>query len=86
MASIRIRQVDDSVVQRLARRAASNDRSLEDEVRHILESAVDNDMAAERAAFLSLADRLRRETEGRPQTLSEMLIREDRDSGHRDRL
>lgn len=86
MASIRIRQIDDSVVQRLARRAASNNRSLEDEVRHILESAVEDDMAARRAAFLALADRLRRETEGRPQTQSEVLIREDRDHGHRDCL
>ncbi|MDE0148884.1 MAG: hypothetical protein OXM58_10980 [Rhodospirillaceae bacterium] len=86
MASIRIRQIYDSVVQRLARRAASNNRSLEDEVRHIPESAAGDDVAANRASFLAVADRLRRETEGRPQTLSEVLIREDRDRGHRDCL
>ena len=82
MASIRIRQIYD--MQRLARRAASNNRSLEDEVRHIPESAARR--AANRASFLAVADRLRRETEGRPQTLSEVLIREDRDRGHRDCL
>ena len=86
MATINVRNLDNDVVQRLRRRASMNNRSLEDEVRHILESAVEDDMAAKRAAFLALADRLRRETEGRPQTPSEVLIREDRDRGHRDWL
>ena len=36
-----------------------------------------------RASFPALAARLRRETEGHAQTPSEVLIREDRESGHR---
>ena len=84
MATISVRRLDEGVVDRLKRRASSNNRSLEDEVRHILESAVADDMGAKRAAFLALAARLRRETEGRTQTPAEMLIREDRDRGHRD--
>lgn len=84
MATISVRRLDDSVVERLKRRASSNNRSLEDEVRHILESAVADDMEAKRAAFLALAARLRRETGGRTQTPAEVLIREDRDRGHRD--
>ena len=84
MATINVRQLDIDLVHRLKRRAAANKRSLEGEVRHILEGAVENDMSARRAAFLDLAVRLRRETEGSAQTPSEILIRDDRDRGHRD--
>lgn len=83
MATINVRQLDDDVVRRLKRRAADNHRSLEGEVRNILKEAVEDDMPARRASFRDLAARLRRETGGRPQTPSEVLIREDRDSGHR---
>ena len=83
MATINVRQLDDGVVRRLKRRAAENDRSLEGEVRHVLRGAVEDDMAAERASFRALAARLRRKTEGRAQTPSEVLIRKDRDGGHR---
>ena len=83
MATINVRQLGDDVVRCLKRRAAENDRSLEGEVRHILQGAIADDMAAKRASFRALAARLRRKTEGRAQTPSEVLIREDRDSGHR---
>ena len=83
MVTINVRQLDDDVVQRLKRRAAENDRSLEGEVRHVLRGAVEDDVAAECASFRALAARLRRKTEGRAQTPSEVLIREDRDGGHR---
>ena len=83
MATINVRQLDIDLVHRLKRRAAANKRSLEGEVRHILEGAVENDMSAKRADFLDLAVRLRRETEGSVQTPSEILIRDDRDHGHR---
>lgn len=84
MATINVRQLDDGVVRRLKRRASLNNRSLEGEVRHILESAVEDDMAAKRASFLALSDRLRRATQGRVHTPAEALIRDDRDHGHRD--
>ena len=83
MATINVRQLDDGVVQRLKRRAAGNDRSLESEVRRILARAVEDDMAAKRKAFQALAARLRRKAGGNPQTPSEVLVREDRESGHR---
>ena len=83
MATINVRQLDDGVVQRLKRRAAGNDRSLESEVRRILARAVEDDMAAKRKAFRALAARLRRKAGGNPQTPSEVLVREDRESGHR---
>ncbi len=83
MATINVRQLDEGVVDRLKRRAALNNRSLEGEARHILECAAD-DMALRRAVFLSASDRLRRKTEGRKHTPAEVLIREDRDHGHRE--
>ena len=83
MATINVRRLNDDVVRRLKRRAAENDRSLEGEVCHILAHAVADDMAAKRASFQALAAQLRCGTEGRTQTPSEALIREDRDSGHR---
>ena len=83
MATINVRQLDDEVVLRLKKRAAGNNRSLEGEARHILEGAVEGEMSAKRMSFLALAARLRRDTEGRAQTPSEILIREDRETGHR---
>ena len=84
MATINVRQLDDGVVKRLKQRASLNNRSLEGEARHILECAADDDMASKRAAFLAATDRLRWKTEGRKQTPAEVLIREDRDHGHRE--
>ena len=83
MATINVRRLDAAVVERLKRRAALNNRSLEGEARRILESAAEDDMAAKRASFLAVSDRLRRKTEGRAHTPAETLIREDRDRGHR---
>ena len=83
MAAINIRQLDDNVVGRLKHRASLNNRSLESEVRHILECAAEDYMAVRRASFLAVSDRLRRKTEGRAHTPAEVLIRENRDHGHR---
>ena len=83
MATINVGRLDDDVLQRLERRAASNNRSLEGEVRCILEGAVADDPSAKQASFLALIARLRRKTRERAQTPSEILIREDRETGHR---
>lgn len=83
MATVNVRRLDDEVVSRLKRRASSNNRSLESEVRHILEGAADHP-EARRDAFRLLASRLRARTAGTRQTPSEVLIREDRSTGHRD--
>ena len=83
MATINVRRLDADVVQRLKRRASANNRSLEGEVRDILEAAVEEDLSAKRESFLALSERLRRATEGGAHTPAEVLIREDRDRGHR---
>ena len=84
MATINVRQLDDNVVRRLKLRASVHNRSLEGEVRHILESVVEDDLSAKRASFLARSARLRQATKGRVHTPAEVLIREDRDHGHRD--
>ena len=84
MVTINVRRLDKDVVDRLKRRAALNNRSLEGEARHILQCADDDDMAVKRAVFGEAMKRLRPLTEGRRHTPAEVLIREDRDHGHRD--
>lgn len=49
----------------------------------IREGTADGDSSGKRASFRSLAARLRRRTEGRAQTPSEILIREERERGRR---
>ena len=83
MVTINVRRLDDDVVDRLKVRASRNNRSLEGEVRHILECAADADMTAKRAAFAETIRRRRHLTEGRAHTSAEVLVREDRDRGHR---
>ncbi len=79
MATLNIRQLDDEVVQLLKSRAVQNNRSLESEARHILEEAVQDDMAKKAREFKALSLKLREQTKGTFQTPSEILIREDRD-------
>lgn len=83
MATINVRRLDDEVVERLKARAAANKRSLEGEVRHLLEMVARDDVQARWAEFRVVSAELRRRTADRPQTSAEVLIREDRDSGHR---
>lgn len=82
MGTVYVRRLDDDVVGRLKRRAALNNRSLESEARHILEQAAEDGMAEKTRSFAALAKRLRRKTDEAPQTPAQVLIKEDRDSGH----
>ena len=83
MATINVRRLDDDVIQRLKKRASDNKRSLEGEVRYILEQVVNDGDQLKRESFRSLAKNLRQVTKGITQTPSEDLIRKDRDTGHR---
>ena len=57
----------------------------EDEVvDHLLDCDAEDGMAEKLSAFRKLSEGMRRQTAGTSQTPSETLIREDRDSGHRD--
>jgi plasmid stability protein len=85
ITALHIRLLDQEVVRQLKRRAAENNRSLEGEIRHILEQATLDRMPEMRRAFLTLTKGLRKHSVGRPQTPSQILVREDRDAGHRAR-
>ena len=83
MATVNVRRLDDEVVRKLKDRAASNGRSLEAELRAILEDIVaQDDYQAKKRAFLEYSKQLRALTAGRHHTPSEELIRESRDSGY----
>ena len=82
MAALSIRQLEQDVVELLKVRAANNKRSLESEVRSILEHAARNDMDAKWEKFFAAVDKLNLVTRpGEP--LAEDIIRADRDHGHR---
>jgi plasmid stability protein len=75
MAQIIVRNLDDVVVERLKARARANGRSLEAEVRLILEQSAKVDMATARQHVMEI----RKKLAGRKFTDSVELIREDRD-------
>ncbi|HUF89875.1 MAG TPA: hypothetical protein VMR66_07830 [Gemmatimonadota bacterium] len=75
MAQVLVRDLDPDVVEAIRESAQRHGRSLEAELRLILESA-----ARRRSTdFWRTAERLRRETSGRQRTDSAALIRADRD-------
>lgn len=77
MATLTIRNLDDTVVEKLKERARDNERSLEAEVRALLAQAAER---PSRKKFIALAERIAAMTpEGIEQTDSVELLREDRD-------
>ena len=76
MGQVLVRGLDDEVLDRLRKRAEGHNRSLEAELRDILEQA---SRQVDVATARDLADRVRRKLEGRPHTDSAELIRQDRD-------
>ena len=76
MGQVLVRGLEDAVIERLKKRAESHHRSLEAELRAILDQASQQvDLATAR----ELADRIRHRLEGRPHSDSAGLIRENRD-------
>jgi antitoxin FitA len=75
MAQILVRKLPDSLVEQLKARARRNGRSLEAEVRDVLQQAVTKN----KAAFLKAADAMRARLAGRHHTETLELLREDRD-------
>lgn len=74
MAQVLVRDLDDKVIERLKARAQQHGRSLQVELKTILEQAARNDLEAARQA----AERLRRKLAGRKFSDSAALIAEDR--------
>jgi antitoxin FitA len=75
MAQILVRNLDEKLVEGLKRRAKMNGRSLQAEVKLILEQSTKVDMET----ALKIANKIRAGFKGRKFTDSTELIREDRD-------
>ena len=71
-----VRNLNDDLIARLKRRAARHGRSAEAEHREILRHALAGD---DEISFETLAADLRKLTQARTQTPSELLLREGRD-------
>lgn len=76
MANIHVRDVDDHALDVLKRQAEASGRSLNAELKRIIEQAA---RAADPAAALALADRISARLSGRPHPDSAVLVREERD-------
>ena len=78
MADLTVKDLDEAVIERLKERADRNERTLEAELREILEDASG---AMDRSAWaVETANRIRRILEGRTHSDSAEMIREDRDA------
>jgi plasmid stability protein len=78
MAQILVRNLDDSVVEKLKERARKSGCSLQSEVKRILENEA-NAPQLDMKAARKLVNKVRRAFEGRDFPDSVTLIREDRD-------
>jgi plasmid stability protein len=77
MASILISELEGDALARLRDRAAASGRSVEDEAKALLETALQSGAAAEWDSVAAIRDRLR--ATGRSFGDSAELVREDRD-------
>jgi plasmid stability protein len=79
MAQVLVRGVDDTVVERLKARAQRNSRSLEAELRVILQRAAEDEAREQRQDPAEIFRQLDALFEGQTFSDSAELIREDRD-------
>jgi len=79
MADIVLRNLEDDLKEKLRRRAASNQRSMNAELREIVSSALSRPRRSSSVDLKQLAADIRALSAERRQTLSEDLLRESRD-------
>jgi len=82
VATVLIRHLEKEVVRRLEQRASVNKRSLDSELRQILEQAARGDIAVKKRGSRQLSRKMWEKTSGRIYTPSHLLVREDRDRDH----
>lgn len=80
MSDILIRDVDPEAVDAIKARAARGGRSMQAELRQVIEDIAEQERR--RKIFWERADALRKSLEGREHSDSADLIREDRDTDH----
>lgn len=79
MADIVLRNLDDDLKEKLRQSAARHKRSMNAELREILRVALSRPQRGSPAEFRKLAADIRALSADRPQTPSELLLRENRD-------
>lgn len=79
MAQVLVRDLDPQVIETLKKRAERNRRSLQGELRVILEDAARTAFPMSVEEFLARVKVIRERTAGRIQTDSAELVREDRE-------
>jgi plasmid stability protein len=79
VAQVLVRNIDDDILERLKTRAAGNGRSLQAELKLILEASARKDKKLSFKEFIEHTAKLRTATAQRPQTDSAELLREDRE-------
>lgn len=78
MAQILVRNLDEKIVERLKKRAKQGGRSLQSEVKFLLEQAA-REPKVDMATARKISEKFRRKFKGRPFPETVELIREDRD-------
>ena len=79
MANMLLRNLEDDLKEKLRRRAARNQRSMNAELREIVSTALARPRPTSPADLMQLAADIRALSTGRRQTLSEDLLRESRE-------
>ncbi len=79
MAQVLIRDLDPEVIEALKKQAKEHARSLQGELKTIMEEAVCASSSNPIEAFLVRVREIRKQTEGIPQTDAAQLVREDRE-------
>ena len=79
MSEVLVRNLDEAIVEQLKARARDSGRSLQGELKLILEQAArSGTLRPSRAGYRALADRVRTSLGDRPQSDSASLLAEDR--------
>ncbi len=79
MAQVLIRDLDPEVIEELKKRAKGHTRSLQGELKTILEEAAHGSSSKGIEAFLARVQEIRKQTKGILQTDTVQLVREDRE-------
>lgn len=78
MAQVLIRDLDPEVIEALKKRAKENHRSMQGELKTILEAAASESQHTRLDLFLEQVREIRERTAGKHHTDAEQLVREDR--------
>jgi len=79
MSQLILNNIDPPLLEKLRIRAINHQRTLEEELKAILQAAIETEQAAQMKVFSEQAAKIRQTLSGQMHTDSAQLIREDRD-------